>query len=220
VSEEQKVSQSGEPQLVSFRAYPIETAPKDREIALLIDGKWFPGKWDSQPYGTKPKPYWCSIYYQIPLGVARMRDNQPTLWAELSEMVPTSELGSTKEGGSLPASPSEAKSSAPTEEESREAFDAEFHEQFDRFAGYKALSGHWWDAAIKWMSERKPSPSEAEKKCRKCGGEMKPGKALKEGVTSSTDDIGDGSVVTLNPSGQCRMVDCMKCSECGWSFGA
>jgi len=50
--------------------------------------------------------------------------------------------------------------------------------------------------------------------CRKCGGEMKPGKAMQETYTGTPDM---GEIVTMSAGGPGRLVDCMKCVECGWS---
>lgn len=46
--------------------------------------------------------------------------------------------------------------------------------------------------------------------CRKCGGTMKPGIAT--GQTFSTSDEG-----TCSPAGPGKIIECMKCSACGWS---
>lgn len=61
-----------------------------------------------------------------------------------------------------------------------------------------------------WLSERH---------CRKCAGDMKPGKAIQETYTGAPDFIG-GAVVTMSPGGPGRLVDCLKCSICGWSISA
>ena len=52
--------------------------------------------------------------------------------------------------------------------------------------------------------------------CRRCGGQMKPGIALEQTYTGSTDFPG-GEVVTMSPGGPGRLVECMKCEKCGWS---
>lgn len=52
--------------------------------------------------------------------------------------------------------------------------------------------------------------------CRRCGGLMKPGIALEQTYTGSPDFPG-GEVVTMSPGGPGRLVECMKCRECGWS---
>jgi hypothetical protein len=53
--------------------------------------------------------------------------------------------------------------------------------------------------------------------CKKCHGEMKPSKAI---VTraSGIGDFGKHDVVTMSPDPrQPILVDCMKCSKCGYS---
>ena len=45
---------------------------------------------------------------------------------------------------------------------------------------------------------------------------MKPGKAIEQTYTGIPDFIG-GDVVTMSPGGPGRLIDCMKCVECGWS---
>lgn len=53
-------------------------------------------------------------------------------------------------------------------------------------------------------------------KCKRCNGEMKPGKAIEQTYTGIPDFIG-GDVVTMSPGGPGRLIDCLKCSKCGWS---
>lgn len=52
--------------------------------------------------------------------------------------------------------------------------------------------------------------------CRRCGGEMKPSKAIAQTYTG-LPDFNDKEVVTLSPGGTGRLVECMKCAVCGWS---
>lgn len=59
----------------------------------------------------------------------------------------------------------------------------------------------------------------ADRHCRKCNGDMKPSKAMQETYTGRSDFIG-GAVVTMSPGGPGRLVDCLKCSICGWSISA
>lgn len=56
----------------------------------------------------------------------------------------------------------------------------------------------------------------AERHCRKCTGDMEPSKAIQETYTGAPDFIG-GAVVTVSAGGPGRLVDCLKCSICGWS---
>jgi hypothetical protein len=73
--------------LVRFNAYPIETAPKDREIMLLCNGYWWLCEWKATPYF--PDGGW------FPYG--RPEDEEPlptradllTHWAEIEDMKPT-----------------------------------------------------------------------------------------------------------------------------------
>lgn len=54
--------------------------------------------------------------------------------------------------------------------------------------------------------------------CRKCGGTMKPGKATGQMLVGGMPDFpGDKHAVTLTHGGPGKMIDCMKCVECGWS---
>ena len=52
-------------------------------------------------------------------------------------------------------------------------------------------------------------------KCRKCGGTMRPGKALVNGWSGS-DDMGEVCTVSADPKLH-KLIDCMKCEKCGWS---
>ena len=56
-------------------------------------------------------------------------------------------------------------------------------------------------------------------KCKKCGGELKPGKALMQTVSGSPD-FADGEVITLSPCGTGKLIDCIKCSACGHSVNS
>jgi hypothetical protein len=52
----------------------------------------------------------------------------------------------------------------------------------------------------------------------KCGGKMRPGKALAQTFTGGTPDFpGDDHVSTMSAGGPGKMIDCMKCEKCGWS---
>ena len=52
--------------------------------------------------------------------------------------------------------------------------------------------------------------------CRKCGGEMKPSKAIAQTFTGLPDFPGK-EVVTISPGGPGRLIDCRKCEKCGHS---
>lgn len=54
--------------------------------------------------------------------------------------------------------------------------------------------------------------------CKKCGGTMDAGKAIEQTYTGGIGDfIGDKYPVTVSPGGPGKLVDCMKCKDCGWS---
>lgn len=53
-------------------------------------------------------------------------------------------------------------------------------------------------------------------KCRRCGGKMKPSKAIEQTWRGSADFPGM-EVVTMSPGGPGRLVDCLKCECCGHS---
>ncbi len=54
--------------------------------------------------------------------------------------------------------------------------------------------------------------------CKKCGGAMKPGKAIAQTWTGLPDFPGDKHCVTLSPGGSGKLIECVKCEECGWSM--
>ncbi len=53
--------------------------------------------------------------------------------------------------------------------------------------------------------------------CKKCNGELKPGVAIQQTYTGLPDFPNDKYPVTMSAGGQGRLVDCMKCENCGWS---
>ena len=55
--------------------------------------------------------------------------------------------------------------------------------------------------------------------CIHCQGKMLPGKALRETLAGMADFPG-GEVVTVSPGGAGVLVDCLKCTQCGWSVTA
>lgn len=57
----------------------------------------------------------------------------------------------------------------------------------------------------------------SEDKCRKCGGQMKPSKALGQTFRGKPDFIGSKEIVTVSPGWAAKLIDCMKCEKCGWS---
>lgn len=54
--------------------------------------------------------------------------------------------------------------------------------------------------------------------CRKCGGTMKPSKAIEQTYTTGMPDFpGDTVGITISAGGPGKLVDCLKCEKCGWS---
>ena len=53
--------------------------------------------------------------------------------------------------------------------------------------------------------------------CKKCKGEMKPGKAIMQTWTGIPDFPGDKSCITMSPGGRGKLIDCLKCTKCGYS---
>jgi DNA-directed RNA polymerase subunit M/transcription elongation factor TFIIS len=59
----------------------------------------------------------------------------------------------------------------------------------------------------------------AQNGCRKCDSEMLPSKAIVCRATGMSDFIGSKDVVTMSPDPrQPVLVDCLKCSKCGYSI--
>lgn len=52
--------------------------------------------------------------------------------------------------------------------------------------------------------------------CRKCGADMQPGVAIGQTLTGMPDFIG-GECCTVSPGGPGKLIECLKCPECGWS---
>jgi len=53
--------------------------------------------------------------------------------------------------------------------------------------------------------------------CRKCNGVMIKSKAIEQTYTGKPDFIGSSEVVTMSAGGKGKLVDCLKCEDCGWS---
>lgn len=68
-------------------------------------------------------------------------------------------------------------------------------------------------AVLRSMAITHGSSPAAADLCRKCGGAMKPGKAIAQTVECSDEG-------TCSPAGPGMLVDCMKCERCGWSVSA
>lgn len=54
--------------------------------------------------------------------------------------------------------------------------------------------------------------------CKKCGGEMREGVAIKQTYTGMPDFPGDKYPVTMSPGGKGKIIPCLKCADCGWSM--
>ena len=61
-----------------------------------------------------------------------------------------------------------------------------------------------------------PGLTSSVRSCRRCGGQMRLGRALISTIRGQPD-FADGEVVTQSPGGPGRLVDCLKCSACGHS---
>lgn len=51
--------------------------------------------------------------------------------------------------------------------------------------------------------------------CAKCKIQMKTGKALQNNLSGIPDFVGDDHCCTVSPDGTARLIDCLKCPECG-----
>lgn len=58
---------------------------------------------------------------------------------------------------------------------------------------------------------------ESEDTCKKCGGAMAPGKAIAQTWTGLPDFPNDQRCTTISPGGSGKLIDCVKCTKCGWS---
>ena len=54
--------------------------------------------------------------------------------------------------------------------------------------------------------------------CKKCGGAMKPGKAIAQTWVGTPEWPGEWRGATMSPGGTGKLIDCMKCEACGWSI--
>jgi hypothetical protein len=56
------------------------------------------------------------------------------------------------------------------------------------------------------------------RRCRRCGGPMRPGIATGQTYTGGLPDFpGDRESITLSAGGPGVVIDCDKCADCGWS---
>lgn len=55
-------------------------------------------------------------------------------------------------------------------------------------------------------------------KCQRCGVPMQAGKAIAQTWTSGMPDFpGYNEIVTMSPGGPGKLIDCLKCPQCGRS---
>ena len=55
-------------------------------------------------------------------------------------------------------------------------------------------------------------------RCRKCGGQMRPGIAMAQTFAGGLPDFaGDEHASTFSAGGPGALTDCKKCEACGWS---
>lgn len=60
--------------------------------------------------------------------------------------------------------------------------------------------------------------SNEESICKKCNGIMIKSKALEMEFGGYPDFPNDKYPCTISPNGSAHLVDCLKCSSCGWSI--
>jgi hypothetical protein len=73
------------------------------------------------------------------------------------------------------------------------------------------------------MQIKKPEPTKSladnnKFVCRKCMVEMRPGKAIENTLTGAPEFIDGPPIVTMSSGGPGKLIDCLKCLECGWSI--
>lgn len=54
------------------------------------------------------------------------------------------------------------------------------------------------------------------RRCKHCHTSMAPGIAIEQTYTGAPDFPG-GEVVTMSPGGPGKLIECLKCPQCGWS---
>jgi hypothetical protein len=69
------------------------------------------------------------------------------------------------------------------------------------------------------MGEESNAAPDGKASCRKCGGSMSSGKAIVP-TWGGIPDFPCGPVVTMTTRGTGKIIDCMKCSRCGYSVTA
>jgi hypothetical protein len=74
--------------------------------------------------------------------------------------------------------------------------------------------------ALRQSTERTMQLAREVAKCRKCNGPMADSTAIQQTYTSGLPDFpGDeiGRGCTVSPGGPGKLIDCKKCTQCGWS---
>lgn len=78
--------------MTAYTWQPIETAPKDRRIALgytsdiFTDVRTVFGHWDEDKYARVPRPYWTHDMVRI-RGTKSVRLQQPAYWMDIVQPV-------------------------------------------------------------------------------------------------------------------------------------
>lgn len=73
------------------------------------------------------------------------------------------------------------------------------------------------DIAEEFMRESLRALTKDGDTCRKCGGTMSPSKAIAQTFTGVGDFHDADEVSTISAGGPGKLIDCMKCVDCGWS---
>lgn len=73
-------------------------------------------------------------------------------------------------------------------------------------------------AAMREALARTTALVTAKRLCRKCGGRMLPGIAMDQTYVGGVPDFsGDTHASTFHAGGPGKIIECMKCENCGWS---
>ena len=73
-------------------------------------------------------------------------------------------------------------------------------------------------AALRESLKRMNALITGKQLCRHCGGRMLPGIATDQTYVGGTPDFpGDDNASTFSAGGPGKVIECMKCENCGWS---
>lgn len=89
------------------------------------------------------------------------------------------------------------------------------YRDFDPYATSIPLSRSEYDEAM--QTAYRISCATKQNTCRKCQGVMRPGQAIAQTCVGVPDFPGDKHAVTMSLGGPGKLIDCMKCVDCGWS---